>query len=106
MCLAYGARASTEDVDAAFRPTAEVRKAAARVAAKMRTNPHWLNDGVKGLSRIRASGRNAGSRKRGIPPRGYASCRLAAVNCSAASRAYKGLCDNSSACVPTAILWP
>jgi hypothetical protein len=49
MCLAYGARASTEDVDAAFRPTVEVRKAASRVAAKLHLDQHWLNDSVKGF---------------------------------------------------------
>jgi hypothetical protein len=47
MCLAYGARASTRDVDAAFRPSAGVRKAAARVAAQVGIEPQWLNDGVK-----------------------------------------------------------
>jgi hypothetical protein len=39
MCLAYGARASTRDVDAAFRPSAGVRKAAARVAAQVGIDP-------------------------------------------------------------------
>ncbi|HTY49831.1 MAG TPA: hypothetical protein VMB48_09075 [Steroidobacteraceae bacterium] len=49
MCLAYHARASTQDIDAVFRPAEGVRKAAARVAIRAGVRPDWLNDGVKGF---------------------------------------------------------
>ncbi|MHB1871463.1 MAG: hypothetical protein ACYCT1_11510 [Steroidobacteraceae bacterium] len=49
MCLAYGARASTRDVDAFFRPPEKVREAAARAAIKAGVDAHWLNDAVKGF---------------------------------------------------------
>jgi hypothetical protein len=49
MCLAYSARPSTQDVDAAFRPPAKVRAAANRVAVQAGVPADWLNDGVKGF---------------------------------------------------------
>ena len=49
MCLTYGARASTRDVGALFRPPEEVRKAATRAAIKAGIDADWLNDAVKGF---------------------------------------------------------
>ena len=49
MCLVFGARAATRDVDADFRPTRVVRQAALRVASQANVPDSWLNDAVKGF---------------------------------------------------------
>lgn len=47
MCLVFGARGATQDVDAVFRPAGLVRAAAARVALRADAPDNWLNDAVK-----------------------------------------------------------
>lgn len=55
MCLAFDARPSTRDIDALFKPTAEVLNAALRIAAREGIRDTWLNDAVKGYVSDRGS---------------------------------------------------
>ncbi len=49
MCLAFDARPNTQDVDAVFKPTKEIREAAAQIGRDYGLREDWLNDGVKGF---------------------------------------------------------
>ena len=50
MTVAYDARPATRDVDGIWKPSTEVRAAAARVANRNDDlEPDWLNDSVKGF---------------------------------------------------------
>lgn len=54
ICMVLQARPSTRDVDALFQPTAQMRIAAARVAARAGVPDTWLNDAVKAFLSPRA----------------------------------------------------
>ncbi len=54
MCLAFGSRESTQDVDAVFEPAEAIRAAAERVASKTGAPTGWLNDAVKAYLGARA----------------------------------------------------
>ena len=49
MVIAYDARISTKDVDAIFKPSEIIRKAAQSIAAENNLPENWLNDAVKGF---------------------------------------------------------
>jgi hypothetical protein len=47
MCLVFDARPSTKDIDALFKPAAQLRAAATAVAMETGLDDNWLNDAVK-----------------------------------------------------------
>lgn len=49
MCLVYETREATQDIDAFFKPSSSIRKAAQKISAKEKIPENWLNDGVKGF---------------------------------------------------------
>lgn len=55
MCLVLQAREATRDVDAFFKPSKQLRLAAAQVARDNGLPENWLNDGVKGFFSEQAS---------------------------------------------------
>ena len=49
MTIKYGSRFTTQDVDAIFEPSSEIRDAVAAIANEHDLETDWLNDGVKGF---------------------------------------------------------
>lgn len=49
MTTSYGSRLTTQDIDAVFEPTEEIRRATHRIADEIGVEQDWLNDGVKGF---------------------------------------------------------
>jgi hypothetical protein len=48
MCLYFNSRTSTQDIDAIFYPSHEIRKLISEIATDYNLPDNWLNDGVKG----------------------------------------------------------
>lgn len=50
LCLAYGLRESTHDIDAYFQPSQSIRQAVINISKRHQgLDEDWLNDGVKGF---------------------------------------------------------
>lgn len=49
MVLAFDARIATKDVDAIFKPSETIRRAAHKIAERNNIPADWLNDGIKGF---------------------------------------------------------
>lgn len=49
MCLSFGSRNSTHDIDGIFEPTKEIRDIIDIVGRKYNLPADWFNDGVKGF---------------------------------------------------------
>jgi hypothetical protein len=50
MCLVFGSRPSTRDVDAIFEPSRLIKEIVKKVAIEKNLPEDWLNDGVKGFA--------------------------------------------------------